>query len=235
LIDPRKLVYSHLPLDKKWQLLDHPFSHSDWEKQLCVSPEFLSWGINVTAPKEDSVRAANQIVVKFNGPVGMALLARLKIRGGKECDPRSCLCHTDASGYVVEAVFGRTGGYILSVFGSLPSTGSTLAHLFELNIHSRANERLRVFPRTYPSVCEYGVSIQLPKEGRLSPTSCQQFLVTSTVLSEVFVVSGRARTNLSKTGQVFSGTVCLLPGAVQLCGNVGGEQATVLAEYECGR
>ncbi len=80
---PSEFIYDHFPEDSRWQLLEHPLSKSEFEKQAFLKPEFFKYGLKLDDRLEGTIRADNGVNISIFAPEDVLLMAGLESIGKK--------------------------------------------------------------------------------------------------------------------------------------------------------
>lgn len=158
--DPRQLVYSHFPLDAKWQLLNRPLSQDEFEDLPIAKSNFFLFGMSflshhsavITTTSEGGLALSlgnpSPLVYSFHlVPTGEQTVADSLKKGSAEL-VRCCMQETKPAQVNYFLLPPRRGHYYFTVYAS-----------------SQAPDENVVIERMYHAVCEYKVVAQVAATG----------------------------------------------------------------------
>jgi hypothetical protein len=218
LAPPEQFAYDHLPNDPKWQLLDRPRSRQDFLRQVEVHPAFFDCGLRLASHREGYVEVHGRVSITIDAPQDVNLMASLH-RNGVELKEGHTFAQRGPTGYQIQAVFPKTGDYILRVHarrsGASVACGSEDQQYdcaLEYRVHATESDA-STFPKMYLSFQEERCVLEEPLSAVLRAGRPVGFRLVAPEAEEALVFcNGSAERLASEGGGVFSGTVTLEAG-----------------------
>ena len=68
LVDPNKLIYTHLPEETSWQLINHPVTLEEFVKQPKITPHFFHFGLQPLSHKSGAIYTQDETEIQLNFP-----------------------------------------------------------------------------------------------------------------------------------------------------------------------
>ena len=214
---PSEFIYGHFPEDSRWQLLEHPLSKSEFEKQAFLKPEFFKYGLKLDDRLEGTIRAENGVNISIYVPKDVLLMAGLERIGKKVSAKLGDYVFAERNGnrYDIYAQFPETGKYILRAYVKQKDEPGEYHGAVEYLIDAAAaNNESPGFPMTYGKFTEVGAYLYGPMDGRLKSGTPYQFKIRVPNAKNVTVVSGDGWTYLGTIGDLFEGNVTAAKGDV---------------------
>jgi transglutaminase/protease-like cytokinesis protein 3 len=87
LTPPDQFLYSHLPTDPRWQLLQEPVSAETYSALVRPQPDFFDHGLELLSHREGLIRTNGQLTLALRAPDGVFMLAKV-LSGGRDLTPR---------------------------------------------------------------------------------------------------------------------------------------------------
>ena len=122
LTPPDQFLYTHLPGDPKWQLLDPPISTARHERLPYLRAAFFTNGLTLDSHKEAIIHCSSQVAITFGAPDGTGLIAELTQAGRPV-------------GHSIESE--RAGDGRCALFVDLPHPGTYTLRVFAGNAQSK--------------------------------------------------------------------------------------------------
>lgn len=214
---PSEFIYGHFPEDSRWQLLEHPLSKSEFEKQAFLKPEFFRYGLKLGNHLEGTIQADNGANISIFVPKDVLLMAGLESIGKKVSAKLGDYVFAERNGnrYDIYAQFPETGKYILRAYVKQKDEPGEYHGAVEYLIDAAAaNDESAGFPMTYGKFSEVGAYLYSPMEGRLKSGAPYQFKIKVPNARNVSVVSGDEWSYLGSRGDLFEGNVTAAKGDV---------------------
>lgn len=156
MVDPDAFIYSHLPEDPKWQLLDSPISRSEFDHLPMLSPNFFSYGFEMVEPTTQPVASAGESVFRVRSRLGYLVSAVARQKGSKL--PESFVLSQVFDGEAeIRVRFPSAGEYQVYIMGAKPGE-KTYVSVGSFTVDSNGATSTP-FPQTYGTFHEHGVRI----------------------------------------------------------------------------
>ena len=231
---PSEFIYDHFPEDSRWQLLEHPLSKSEFEKQAFVKPEFFKYGLKLDDRFEGTIRADDAVNISIFAPDDVLLMAGLESIGNKVSAKLGdyVLAERNGNRYDIYAQFPEIGKYILRAYvKQKDETGKYHGAVEYLIDAAAASDKGTGFPMTYDKFTEDSAYLYSPMEGRLKSGTPYWFRIRVPNAKNVTVVSGDEWTYLGSRGDLFEGNVTVEKGDVVVYAKFQGEGYDGLLKY----
>ena len=119
MVEPEIFVYSHLPEEPKWQLLDSPIDRDQFERLPQIKPLFFEYGLELVEPTEQPINCAGELSFKVASSKGVAVTA-LVTEKGERLPPNLVFSQRRQDQYLVSVRLPRPGEYQVYLMGALP-------------------------------------------------------------------------------------------------------------------
>jgi hypothetical protein len=229
---PREFIYDHLPDKEGWQLLDHPMSRGDYEREVYVKPGFFTLGLALGENSAGTLHADGEVVLRLGTTHPIAGVAAL-FKGERNTDDRYAFVQDELRALVVRVSPPDTGEYALRLFAKAAGDTGMYAWIMEYRIVS--SRRLREFPaypRKFSAFDTGNVRLIAPITGLLKGGSMQQFRLKIPWAEKAAVIVNEYWTYLERDGEDLAGDVTVQPGTVSVCAKYPGrEEWDTLLEY----
>ena len=229
---PREFIYDHLPEKEDWQLLDHPMSRGDYEREVYVKPGFFTMGLALGENSAGTLRADGEVVVRLGTTHPIAGVAAL-FKGERNTDDRCAFVQDELRALVVRVSPPDTGEYTLRLFAK--ATGDTGMYAWIMDYRIASSRRLREFPaypRKFSAFDTGNVCLIAPISGLLKGGSMQKFRLKIPWAEKAAVVVNEYWTYLERDREDLAGDVTIQPGTVSVCAKYPGrEEWDTLLEY----
>ena len=214
---PSEFIYGHFPEDFRWQLLEHPLSKSEFEKQAFLKPEFFKYGLKLDDRLEGTIRAGNGVNISIFAPKDILLMAGLESTGKKVSAKLGDYVFAERNGnrYDIYAQFPKIGKYILRAYVKQKDEPGEYHGAVEYLINATvADDESPGFPMAYGKFTEDGAYLYGPMDGRLKSGNPYRFKIRVPNAKNVTVVCGDEWTYLGYSGDLFKGNVTVAKGDV---------------------
>ncbi len=231
---PSEFIYGHFSEDSRWQLLEHPLSKSEFEKQAFLKPEFFKYGLKLDDRLEGTIRADNGVNISIYVPKDVLLMAGLESIGKKVSAKLGdyVLAERNGNRYDIYAQFPETGKYILRAYVKQKDEPGEYHGAVEYLINATAgDDESPGFPRTYGKFTEVGAYLYSPMEGRLKSGSPYRFKIRVPNAKNVTVVCGDRWSYLGTRGDLFEGNVTAAKSDAIVYAKFQGEKYDGLLRY----
>lgn len=174
--DPQKLINTHYPDDKNWQLLPIPkiVKFDDYEAAPKTWPAYYTCGMKLpeNLPGNIEVTDASYVTLELEIPEEVRnyesykceLLTRdgMKKKVGKEVLTRHILHYTDETKDIVQVFLPSKGKYILEIYtmsNKVAANNFNVVAIYQLNCCSRSQTQLNLkevdIKPPFPNICSY--------------------------------------------------------------------------------
>jgi transglutaminase/protease-like cytokinesis protein 3 len=231
---PSEFIYDHFPEDSRWQLLEHPLSKSEFEKQAFLKPEFFKYGLKLDDRLEGTIRAVKEVNISIFTPNDVLLMAGLERMDRKTSKKLENYVFVESNGsrYDIFAQFPEIGKYILKVYAKQKDEPGEYHGAVEYLINATAADDVNTgFPMTYGKFTEAGAYLYSPMDGRLKSGVPYRFKIRVPNAKNVTVVCGDDWSHLGSSGDLFEGNVTVKKGDVVVYAKFQGEKYDGLLKY----
>jgi hypothetical protein len=115
LVPPEQLIFTHYPLDPRWQLLAGSLTKDQFLSSPRVWPQFFEDGLALLSNRSGTINAKHEVAVEVLTPQDALLSASLHHRGEKLPDLYTFV-HRDGPAYEIKAAFPEAGEYTLTLY-----------------------------------------------------------------------------------------------------------------------
>lgn len=115
LTDPSKFIYSHLPKDDKWQLLNNPIGEEAFAQNINLAPEFFKSGLTLKSHLKNSFTAHKPLTIEFNSESEATLMLSV-FKGSKAMDKSFIFQRKIKDGYGFDIKFPKKGSYTIALY-----------------------------------------------------------------------------------------------------------------------
>lgn len=232
---PQEFIYDHLPEKEDWQLLDHPLSRGEYEREVYVKPGFFSLGLTLGQHSTGTLRADGEVVVRLGITRPVASVAAL-FKGDRNTDDRYAFVQDELNALVVRVTPPDTGEHMLRLFAKASGDTGMYAWILDYRIESsRRAKEFPVYPRKFSAFDAGNVRLITPISGLLKGGSIQQFRLKIPWADKAAVVVNEYWTYLQRDGEDLIGEVTIQAGSVTVCAKYPGreeEEWETLLEYK---
>jgi len=85
LVDPRQLIYTHYPEDKRWQLLEQPYTLSEFEDLPPVKSLFFRYGLKLETHTNAVIRTNDSFSLSVSRPRRATLFVTSVVACSSSC------------------------------------------------------------------------------------------------------------------------------------------------------
>lgn len=233
LTPPERLIYTHLPADSRWQLLEPSISLERFERMVHMRALAFDLGMAPLDPKEGRIKSRDRESVRVAIGPGTDLMARIA-RDGHDLDETLVWIQERGGTAEIDCIFPEAGPYRLDIFGKrgADATEYGLAMSYRIEASSGAGAGSR-FPMRYSRYGESGAELLEPKSGILRAGRVEHFAIRVPGSRSVAVVIGNDFHDLRLIGDRFEGDVKPQRGRIGIYAAFGdGKEYEGLVEYE---
>lgn len=217
---PQQFVYTHLPKQERWQLLEPPFSAARFSRLPHLTSEFFRLGLSVGETPDQPLEAGGEKVLRWRAPEDVVNISQLFDSDGRSVADASF--SQSPKGWM-EARFRcpQPGNYRLRLLcrkrglaweGDVKNPDSyTMVAEYQV-VARKANGD--GYPKTFGSFQRSGAELLEPLSGALRPGSRQKFRLRVPQAEEVALYLGdRPLARLTKKADTFEDSIPLPPDA----------------------
>lgn len=233
LAKPEQLIFTHLPKDEKWQLLERPITEAEYLELAMVSPYFFQHGINFLNKTKLYTETDGDFSTRFTVPenIGIKCVVTHRESGQRE----SSLIQFEGERLDISTKLTQTGEYKLELFAREVGDGD---EPFKRVVYFFLNNASPSTGKTYPRLSDYyelsRASLASPLQYELTDNLSYDFKIIIPGAEEAYVSNEKGEWYvLERDGQVFYGSVIPGPGKIELItGFSGDEFYWVLARFK---
>jgi hypothetical protein len=220
-----QFVYTHLPKDERWQMLDRAWSQARFDSLPRLSSDFFRLGLKLGDDDVQPLLVAGERSLRWNVPKDIVSVSDLRDAQGR---PLQGWTFTQSPQGRIETRVRcpRPGKYTLRIYARrrqpawAGNINSPVAYpcVAEYQVESRAAASAG-FPKTFGSFQRGGAELVKPLSAALKQGSEQQFQVRAPGADEVALFNGGTfLANLSRENGQFRGVVAIpSKGPLQVC------------------
>jgi hypothetical protein len=120
LVPPEQLIFTHYPVDPRWQLLAESLTKDQFLSSPRVWPQFFEDGLALVSNTSGTITAKKEIVVEVAAPQDALLSASLR-HAGERLPDLYTFVRRDGSAYEIRAAFPEAGEYTLTLYAKKAS------------------------------------------------------------------------------------------------------------------
>ena len=170
LTNPEEMIYDHLPVDSRWQLLGNPIAMQDYLQLPHVHSYYFVYGLSIVSAHShsmlsfDSNRSLAEVFIR--APDDVQLTCAVKN------DPRSrTLTQYDGNRQLWQCLIApyKTGFHTLIIFATRLASTNIFRNVIEFGVEVSDHDlfRRRTLPITFEKFLEHKCQILSPMNGRL--------------------------------------------------------------------
>lgn len=228
-VPPEQFVYTHLPDDEEWQLLEKPITKKEFEGLPNLRPQFFQSGFKLKNPKQGSYQGGDSLAIDFERTQQARLYASLEDLSEKRRQGYTFVQDSGDS-CQVRVRFPQPGKYYLALFSRVKESdeGTYLGKLY-LNASSSNSTP---FPKLYGAFRKNGCRLLDGFDGSLREGSPTTIVIKVPKAATVTLRSGEEKTPFTKTGDSsFTANFTPKGDKVLVTANFGDDRNHFLLEY----
>lgn len=216
LVAPEQMIYTHLPREEKWQLLEKPFTRDDQEDLPGIRGGLFKNGLGLVSHKKAVIATGTELKVVLTAPTDVVVHPTLEENGKKTEEP-TVLVQRTAKQAEVNVTFPEAGNYVLRL-----SAGKRWDETFDFAVEYRVEvsagkKAPALLPRGTLEFQKVGGYLHSPLSGTLKAGKPVAFKVSVPAATGAFVKNGGRTAKLVKQGQFYVGSVTPGKGDLVLC------------------
>ncbi|MHC1630944.1 MAG: transglutaminase domain-containing protein [Methanotrichaceae archaeon] len=215
LTPPEEFVYTHLPEETRWQLLEDPLSKEEYEQLVYLKPPFFKNEMELTSRAQAVIRTEDQANISIFAPEDVLILVDLLDEKDQKLPDHFTFVQREDDPYVVRAVFPNPENYTLRIFSKRNEDPGKYNWTLDYNIEAGPGAISQTgFPQTYEIFQKQNARLYSPFEDRLKAGTSQIFKLKVPEAEDVAVINEGNWTHLAKEGNLFQGKIVLIKGNV---------------------
>lgn len=168
LTPPENLVWTHLPEDPNWQLLNAPLSKEEFERLVYAKPPFFKNEMNIVAPSEGTIDADEGANVSLSAPEDVGVIAELLDGDGSKLPERFTMVRRSSDEVVVMAACPGPGNFTFRIYSRRSDAGDGGAYDWTLDYRMVAGPNAKPhtgFPVVWDAFWDMGLDLKSHPEG----------------------------------------------------------------------
>lgn len=203
---PEQFVYTHLPNDPKWQLLDPPISEAEFRKRVYLRPGFFQYGLQLDSHIHAFVQTDNPVeTFTIKAPQGIVAMMDL-LQGQNELPATQTFIQRQADRLRIQTAFPQPGEYQLLLYAKPKTVEGSYDAVAQYRIQARQTSASG-FPKTFSTFAESNAYLTGPLTATLKKGRSHDFSISVPGAVEVSVIDGQAWHALQSDNFDFSGSV----------------------------
>ncbi len=194
LVPPEQLIYTHFPVDSRWELLTSTVTKGQFLALPRVWPRFFENGVGLVSNRSAVINANREVAVTLSAPRTTLLMAALH-RGGVKLADSLTFVQPTSDGYQVKAAFLEAGEYTLTMYTNRVNEDgpyfSTLEYAVDV---AEGDPNHPGFPNVWPAFFDNQMGFVSHSVGTISVA--QDLVVTLSAPADVLILA-----RLSHDGQ----------------------------------
>lgn len=222
---PEQFVYTHLPKDERWQLIEPTWNQARFDSLPRISSDFFRMGLKLGPEDVQPLVVSGERLLRWNVPNDVVSVADLRDETGRVLEGWT-FTQSPKGRIETRLRCPRPGKYTLRIYarrrqaawaGNL-SSPERYQCVAEYSVQSRAAASAG-FPKTFGSFQRGGAELIKPLSAALKQGAQQQFQVRAPGADQVALFNGGTfLTNLSLENGQFRGLVAIpSKGPLQVC------------------
>lgn len=203
---PEEFIYSHFPENSQWQLLNIPFSRSQFDTFADVSPDLFEYDIHLISHKNLKINTDNRLNITLKAPKNVVAIAKLK-SAEKELSDNYTFVQKQGENIVVNTTFPEKGDYKLDIFAKPKDESNSYPLIVTYDI--TANNSSDKFPTTFKHFNDNNGYLESPLTANLNSNQQVYFKLKIDSATEVKILnkSNNKWQDLTRYGNVFTGNI----------------------------
>jgi len=207
--EPEELIYTHLPEDKKWQLMRNPISKSNFLMLAGLKPSFFKYGLKIVSHRESIITTGKFVNVELQTPDDVSIIGSI-LKNDVELEKTMVFSQFRNGKYSINAIFPERGKYTLRIFAAR-GRQETYDWVLDYTVVASAGAGNNAsFPLAYGDFRYRQAYLHSPMEGRLIPGKTYDFGIEVPGAEDVVLFLGEKHNRLERAGGsagMFSGRI----------------------------
>lgn len=203
---PEEFIYSHFPENSQWQLLNTPFSRSQFDTFADVSPDLFEYDIELMSHKNLKIDTDNRLNITLKAPKNVVAIAKLK-SAEQELSNNYTLVQKRGENIIVNTTFPEKGNYELEIFAKPKDNSNSYPLIVTYDIS--ANNSGDKFPTTFKHFNDNNGYLESPLTANLTTNQNVYFKLKIDSATKVKILNKSTNKwqNLTRYGNVFTGNI----------------------------
>ena len=166
LTPPEEFIYTHLPDDSRWQLLERPLSKEEYKDLVYVKPPFFRSDMKILSHPEGVISTEDQVKISLFVPGDVLIIAELLDENVNELPDRFTFIWREDDEYVIQTAFPGPGNYTLRIYSKFREDPGPYSWALDYGIEAGPGTmNMTGFPVTCEAFQEHGLEIESHPEG----------------------------------------------------------------------
>ncbi len=171
---PEDLVWTHLPQDPSWQLLERPISREEFQGMVYAKPAFFKNEMRIESPIQGIIYADEGVNVTLSAPQDIAIIAELLDGEGRMLPKRFTMVRRSSDEVFVRAACPGPGNCTLRIYSKRGDGEDQKAYDWTLDFRLVAGPKAQVqpgFPVIWDWFWEMGLDVDSHPQGLIDAGS----------------------------------------------------------------
>ena len=190
LTPPEDLVWTHLPEDPAWQLLDAPISKEEFEGLVYAKPAFFKNDMRIKSPIKGTIDADEGASVTLSVPEDVSVIAELLDEEGRKLPSRFAQVRRSLDDLLVKAACPGPGNRTLRIYSKRGESGDREVYDWTLDYRIETGPKAQVqtgFPIVWDAFWDIGLDAKSHPEGLIEAGS--ELNVTFSATEDVLLLA----------------------------------------------
>ena len=203
LMPPDVSIYTHFPKDIEWQKLQFPVSRDEFLSLIKTNAHFFEYNLSFLSHSKSLIQADSSLQIELIAPEDVILSAHLKL-SDRIFEERFVFIQKEDLLCNIQAVFPKTGEYILDVFAKERNGPDDFKHVLSYLVKATKIKQGPIgLPIAYTAFQKNSAVLYSPCFGFLKAGEKYNFRIKVPNALEVKLFQGKKRHGLKQEGQYF--------------------------------
>jgi hypothetical protein len=232
-LEPKHFIYTHLPLDSRWQLIEPKISDAQFAGLPYLRGEFFSFGLELLSALSKNNRVKDTAQAKLRIPENVEIAAYLE--SGVEKLPERAFLQQEADAATLHVTFPKKGAWLLQVLAKHGDDPGDYGWVASFGFEASGGTALR-FPTVFGDYGKYRCTLLEPLHSPLSIGKNVRFRLRAPGIHSIAILDGQKKwTQLKmKEDGVFEGAARVVAGPMRVYARAGpgSDEWVGLLEYD---
>lgn len=207
-LEPERMIYSHLPLDEKWQLLSPPISEQEFKQLPFYRGNYFAHGLKPLESISKVTRVSAEAKLEIATPSNSYVIAEIQNKEGMSFE-QNCFYQKRNGETEIHLTFPESGRWTIRLFVKR-SEEEEYTYCAELGFIATSGSP-RTYPLQYRGYQENGIYLYEPLKNPLSNGTEEQFTIKLPGYEKAAVVIGEEWFELEREADsdIFTGLVTI--------------------------